>query len=301
MRLPIENIDKWYNAQVFGNKTSYGFHEGIDLNLKTGGDTDLGQPLFAIANGEVTSVHSHSGKPTFGNHLHIKHTGPWGEVYSHYAHCKDILCKAGDKVTEGQTIATVGKTGTDFAHLHFAIKLQPTGIDGIAKTQDDLSKWTDPLPFIQKWAEFKEDTPQWLKTLLQERGLTINNESEIRIIFDKAKRYDDEVKQLQEQVKSANESLSDRSLEVSGLTTDKQKLQSKVEELETLYSKAKTERDDFEWKNDKLEIQAKELEEGILYRNSEIDSLRIDLEASRKRSIASMSLWTLIRTYLKSL
>lgn len=54
MRYPVgqsgtrEEYDKlWYSAQGFGAKTSYGFHEGEDFNLKTGGDTDLGQPLFS--------------------------------------------------------------------------------------------------------------------------------------------------------------------------------------------------------------------------------------------------------------
>jgi hypothetical protein len=282
MRLPVQEFDKWYNAQDFGNKTSYGFHDGVDLNLKTGGDTDLGQPIFSIANGEVTSVHNHSGKPTFGNHLHIKHVGPWGEIYSHYAHCKDILCKIGDKVTEGQTIATVGKSGTDFAHLHFSIKLQPTGVDGIAKTQDDLTKWTNPLAFIQKWSNFKEDMPTWFKTLLQERGLSIENESEIRNLFEKAKKYDDEILQLQEQLKSANENLADKSYEVSELLGKNQSLASSVTELEKLYNTAKSERDTFSWENEKIKIQVEELQRCIGDKDKQIDGLKIDLVKSRE-------------------
>lgn len=151
MRLPIDQPHKWYNAQGFGVKTSYGYHEGDDYNLKTGGNSDLGQPLFAVADGVVTSVHSHTTKPTFGNHVHIRHDGTWGTVWSHFAHCQKVLVKEGDAVKEGQPVAFLGNSGTDSAHLHWAIKLQPTGIDGIAKTKEDLAKWTNPTEFVEKW------------------------------------------------------------------------------------------------------------------------------------------------------
>jgi murein DD-endopeptidase MepM/ murein hydrolase activator NlpD len=166
MRLPVaKNKDEykrlWYNAQGFGVKTSYGYHEGDDYNLKTGGDSDLGQPIYAIADGVVTSLHDHTTKPTFGRHLHIKHDGPWGTVWSHYAHLLDIFVVPNQTVKEGQKIATLGKSGTNWAHLHFAIKKQPTGIDGIAKTLEDLKMWVDPIPFIEKWEGVEEViTPQ---------------------------------------------------------------------------------------------------------------------------------------------
>lgn len=149
--------DNWYNAQAYGAKTTYGYHEGDDFNLKTGGDTDLGQPLYAITNGTVTSVHTHTTKPTYGNHIHIQHDGPWGTVYSHYAHCQSVSVLVGDSVREGQEVGRLGKSGTDAAHLHFAIKNQPTGIDGIAKTLDDLKKWENPTEFIKKWSNTMPD------------------------------------------------------------------------------------------------------------------------------------------------
>lgn len=153
MRYPVNEWSKWYNAQSFGAQTNYGYHDGEDLNLKTGGNTDLGQPILCVAAGQVTSVHNHTGQNTFGNHVHVQHDGAWGTVYSHYAHCQTISVQVGQIVSEGQQIATVGKSGTTLAHLHFAIKLQPTGIDGIARTKTELLKWTDPIVFIQKWAK----------------------------------------------------------------------------------------------------------------------------------------------------
>lgn len=152
MRYPVNDWSKWYSAQGFGNKTSYGFHDGEDINLLSGGNSDLGQPLLAIADGEVTSVHEHS--TGFGKHIHIKHTGEWGEVFCHYAHCDSIMVKLGDKVTEGQQVATLGSTGnSQYAHLHWAIKLAPTGIDGIADTLERLKLWTAPIEFVEKWSK----------------------------------------------------------------------------------------------------------------------------------------------------
>lgn len=152
MRYPQDDFKtKWYIAQGFGEQTSYGYHDGVDLNLKTGGDTDLGQPIYAIADGIVTSIHNHISTNTFGNHIHIEHTGAWGKVFCHYAHCQSIVVKVGDMVKEGQVVAYVGKSGTVYAHNHWSIKREPTGIDGIAKTQDDLKKWTDPILFVEQW------------------------------------------------------------------------------------------------------------------------------------------------------
>jgi septal ring factor EnvC (AmiA/AmiB activator) len=162
MIFPVKDWDKWYSAQEFGKKTSYGYHEGEDINLKTGGDTDLGQPLLAIADGEVSSVHTHTSIPSFGKHIHIKHDGPWGVIYCHYAHCQEINVKTGDKVVEGQIVATVGKTGTQYAHLHWAVKKTPTGIDAIAKTQEELTKWLNPIEFVLEWSRKTGGNMDWL-------------------------------------------------------------------------------------------------------------------------------------------
>jgi hypothetical protein len=180
MNYPVNSWENWYSAQGFGKKTSYGFNEGEDINLKTGGDTDLGQPLLAICAGEVTSVHEHTGQNTFGKHIHIAHDGPWGRVWCHYAHCDEVLVKSGDKVQEGQVVAKVGKTGTQYAHCHWAIKKEPTGIDGIAKTEEDLKKWLPPIGFVTEWKAKMNTDLGWLKTVMQEWGVNLLIESEAR-------------------------------------------------------------------------------------------------------------------------
>ena len=145
-----------------------------------------------------------------------------------------------------------------------------------------------------KEQQLTENAPQWLKTMLQERGLNLNNESEIRIIFDKAKRYDDEVRELQEQVKSANESLSSKSNEVSALLGKLQNSQNRVDELEPLYGKAKEERDAFSWENDKLKLKVQELEKGISDRDKQIDTLKFDYSELESESVKALKWYQLI-------
>lgn len=144
-----------------------------------------------------------------------------------------------------------------------------------------------------------EATPSWLLTLLQERGLTINNESEIRTLFDKAKRYDDEIKELQEQVKSANESLSDKSIEVSTLLGKLQKAESRISELEPLYNNAKSERDSFSWEVDKLKIKVDELERGMVDKEGQITQLKLDYSNLKEQSTAALGIWELIQLIFK--
>ena len=152
MRYPVDNFETNWNITAgnpYGVKTDYGYHEADDLNLNGGGNIDLGQPLFAIADGSITSVHIHTTSPTFGKHLHLNFKVDGKDYWAHYAHCNEIFVSEGQQVKEGTKIATVGNTGTIFAHCHFAIKNQPTGIDGIAKTLDDLKKWESPIQFIK--------------------------------------------------------------------------------------------------------------------------------------------------------
>ena len=146
---PVKDFkENWYNAQEFGNKTYYGYHEGADINLKTGGNTDLNYRIYAIADGVVTSVQELT--TGFGKHIHILHEHPGGDIWCHYAHCANIFVKVGDKVQMGDRVATVGSTGNSkYAHLHWAIKLQPTEINSIAKNLTELKKWTDPIKFVE--------------------------------------------------------------------------------------------------------------------------------------------------------
>lgn len=168
--------------------------------------------------------------------------------------------------------------------------------------------YTNVLGFLRpKFAKI-DGVPQWIKTLLQERGLTLENEPEIRSIFDKAKKYDDEIKVLNEKVKTANETLADKSLEVSDYVSKNEKLGTKVEELEVLYGNAKTERDDFSYDNErldamveKLEGEAKKLQDTIDTRDSMIKALKSDLVKARKAIIEDIDPWTLVKIIVEAI
>lgn len=263
---------RWYIALGFGEPQPYGFHEGIDINLKTGGDTDLGEPIVAITDYKLAYYHFKSHPESgFGCHFVYEIDTPRGKRWVHCAHNKvdpPIATKKEGK--KGDVISFIGKTGRPRAilpaHLHFSIfkvdpQTLPSGIDTIAKTTKQLNDWWEsPLEIVESLREEKKETPKWLETLLQERNLTINNESEIRIIFQKALKYDDEVKTLTEQVKSANENLADKSLEVSLLADKNQALSSKVDELEESLNQARSARDNKTWEAEKLVLKVEKIE-----------------------------------------
>lgn len=226
MRFPTDNFLTDWNLTAgngFGDVTSYGYHEANDLNLNGGGNIDLGQPLFAVADGEITSVHTHIGSPTFGKHLHLKFNIDGKDYFAHYAHCDTILVTEGTRVKKGDKIATCGNSGTTFAHLHFAIKNQPTGIDGLAKTQEDLAKWENPIEFIKK--HFVEEKMVTM-TLAEADAIRLRRDELYNLSLEQAKnieqltkdvnscetqagQYLDQLTKLNEEDKSTSEQLLD--------------------------------------------------------------------------------------------
>jgi len=250
MKYPVHDFkEKWYSAQDFGAKTNYGYHDGKDLNLKTGGDSDLGQEIQAIADGEITSVHSHTGVPTFGKHLHLKINTPFGERWAHYAHCQDILVPEGAKVVEGQLIAKVGKSGTTISHLHFAIKKQPTGIDGIAKTQEDLLKWENPIEFIERCIQ-KE------KEVLNEQA------------------FKDKISDLETKVATLNEAVASKSLEVNHLRTELETQERDNTDLSTQLGEARKQRNEFQTESLAWQNKAVTLENDLTTAKNENNDLK---------------------------
>lgn len=85
-------------------------HYGIDLAAEEGSN------IVAAADGTVYKV---SFDATNGNYIVLVHEN--GEL-TYYLHCKEITAKEGDRVTRGEKIATVGKTGRATGPvLHFAL------------------------------------------------------------------------------------------------------------------------------------------------------------------------------------
>jgi murein DD-endopeptidase MepM/ murein hydrolase activator NlpD len=66
-----KNHDGWYIATQFAEQYDLGIHPGEDWNGRGGGNTDLGQDVFAVANGRVAFA-EHCGR-LWGNVVIIEH------------------------------------------------------------------------------------------------------------------------------------------------------------------------------------------------------------------------------------
>ena len=142
-----ENGAMSYNAQRFTENR----HLGDDLNGIGGENSDLGDPIYCIADGRV--LLARDGGPGWGNviivlHAYLDH-GEREFVQSYYAHVDQILVHVDEEVRRGQKIATVGTAGGRyFAHLHFEMREFVTPFIGPGY-REDTRGWINPSAFIE--------------------------------------------------------------------------------------------------------------------------------------------------------
>ncbi len=153
--LGSENGAMAYNAQRFTEN----HHLGDDLNGIGGEDSDLGDPIYAVADGRV--LLARDGGPGWGNVIIVLHAyvenGERKYVQSYYAHAESMLVHAGEDVLRGQQIATVGTAGGRyFAHLHFEMREFVTPFIGPGY-REDTRGWLDPTAFIKAHRGAQED------------------------------------------------------------------------------------------------------------------------------------------------
>lgn len=116
----------WYVATHFAEAYSMGLHTGEDWNGAGGGNTDLGQPVHAVANGRVVFAR-HCGR-LWGNVVVVEHlfyeNHARREIRSLYAHLNEIKVREGEAVRRRQLIATVGQDPEKLfnAHLHLELR-----------------------------------------------------------------------------------------------------------------------------------------------------------------------------------
>ena len=93
-------------------------HYGIDLS------TSIGVPIKAADGGTVTLAGWYYG---YGLTVIIDHGN---NTTTLYGHCNELYVSAGEKVYQGQNIATVGNTGNSTGpHCHFEVKINGANVN----------------------------------------------------------------------------------------------------------------------------------------------------------------------------
>ena len=137
-------------------------HYGEDWNGRAGGDSDMGEPVYSIADGLVTWAYDVRGG--WGNVIIVRHayrdpaSGQVKYCDALYGHLRDIFVRAGQLVKRGQKIGTIGNNrGMYPAHLHFEIRHNiHTGMlrDNVPRTLDN---WADPTTFINRYRRLNRE------------------------------------------------------------------------------------------------------------------------------------------------
>ncbi len=121
--LPVPS-DQFVLTSPFGVRTNpftraTDFHKGLDLSAPTG------TQIYAAGDGIVSFAGRYPLRDSvqwwrFGNVVVINHSDRFITIYGH---CDTVRVRAGQKVKQGQTIATVGSTGwSTNSHLHYEIR-----------------------------------------------------------------------------------------------------------------------------------------------------------------------------------
>lgn len=140
-------------------------HFGEDWNGRGGGDTDLGDPVYNIADGVVTFAHDVRGG--WGNVVIVRYgyrdpaDGKVKFVDALYGHLHRIMTKTGAKVKRGDQIGTIGSNrGMYAAHLHFEIRHNINIGMSRNVAPPTLEHWADPTQFINKYRRLDREWRQ---------------------------------------------------------------------------------------------------------------------------------------------
>ncbi len=114
----IPNANGYYKALDFGEQS----HLGEDWNGVGGGNTDLGDTVYCVANGYVFFAKDVKGG--WGNVIRIIHAVDTNSyIESLYAHLDTVFIKPGVSIKKGTSIGTIGTAhGKYLAHLHFELR-----------------------------------------------------------------------------------------------------------------------------------------------------------------------------------
>jgi peptidoglycan LD-endopeptidase LytH len=131
----VGTVGKPWTTGSFGCVRSGGWqmHEGLDIRClqrdKHGEPLD---PVMATADGTVAYISRRASLSNYGNYLVLRHVVNGLEIYSLYAHLREIRrdLEPGQAVRAGETVATMGRTANtaegiskERAHVHFELNL----------------------------------------------------------------------------------------------------------------------------------------------------------------------------------
>lgn len=141
-----------YNAQPFLTDK----HLGDDLNGIGGWNSDLGDSVYAAADGLVV----YAGWPSdgWGNVVVLLHEIPDGRmIESFYGHLDSIRTGVGSQVRRGDEIGTVGTADDNYlAHLHFEIRRAPVLATGGGYADTGLDRLSGERSLLT-WRNRKDD------------------------------------------------------------------------------------------------------------------------------------------------
>ncbi len=106
----------YYSWPVDGGVVTQGLHgwNAVDIGAHTG------TPILAAADGIVIVAKTGGWNGGYGNYVVIQHANGTQTLYGH---ASKVLVSAGDRVSQGETIARVGTTGMSTGpHLHFEVR-----------------------------------------------------------------------------------------------------------------------------------------------------------------------------------
>ncbi len=141
-----------YNAQPFLVTR----HLGDDLNGIGGQNSDLGDAVYAVADGQVI----YAGWPAdgWGNVAILLHELPDGRMLqSFYGHLDRIGVYVGQRVRRGDQIGDVGNAnGAYLAHLHFELRTAPSLDCGAGYADAELDRLAGEYS-LYKWRGRPDD------------------------------------------------------------------------------------------------------------------------------------------------
>lgn len=131
----VGTVGKPWTTGTFGCVRTGGWqmHEGLDIRClqrdRSGEPTD---PVLATADGTVAYISTRPALSNYGKYLVLRHQMDGLEVYSLYAHLREMRndLKVGQTVKAGERVAIMGRTtntregiSKDRAHVHFELNL----------------------------------------------------------------------------------------------------------------------------------------------------------------------------------